>query len=143
MPHVLRVSGVTRWTDLNEYEGEVRGELDGVPVHCYVQSTAVEQWDLYVCGGTLHVEAWFERLGGTALLSLPPGTRPQLTRVDGVVYDVDLVVTQRQLDQLYLDAMLPSRVDLDWPCGRDAPRLQVGEAVRIRAVLKVCLADDG
>jgi hypothetical protein len=61
MTYSLRVREVVRWRDFNEFESEVRGELDGHPVTCYVLAAPVEGWDCYLVGATVEVDAWIER----------------------------------------------------------------------------------
>lgn len=136
----LEVRGVTRWTELNEYEGEVQGVLDGVPVHAYVLAAPADQWERYEPSSTLEVEAWVERSGPVE--PLPAGSEPALTHVDGVVYDVAGTIVERDGEQLQVASTLPIRVDLDLSAGTDPPRLAVGEGVRVRGILKVDIPDE-
>ncbi len=73
MTHTLRVREVVRWTEFSEYEGVIHGELDGVPVTCYVLVPATE-WDSYRPGTAVEVDAWVERTGGVG--TLPPRRQP-------------------------------------------------------------------
>jgi len=138
--HSLRVREVTRWTDFNEYEGEIQGELDGVPVTAYVLVAPLEQWQRYQPSTTLEVDAWVERTG--AVEPLPSGGKPELTRVDGVVYDVAGTIVDQDGEQLHVDSRLPIRIDLDLAAGAERPQLAVGDGVRVRGILKVDIADD-
>ena len=138
--HRLQVHDVVPWAEFNEYEGEIHGELDGVPVHAYVLVAPVEQWEEYRPGATLEVEAWIERSGGIS--PRPSGEPSELTQVDGVVYDVAGRIMEVDGDELRLGSTPPLRVDLDLPGGAERPRLKVGDGVRVRGILKVDLPDD-
>ena len=139
MPHALRVHEVVRWTAFNEYEGEIHGELDGIPVTCYVLAVPVEQWDNYRAGTTVNVDAWIER--SAAVETLPEGSQAELTQVGGVIYDVTGPVAARDGEQLQVHATLRIRVDLDLAVGTEAPPLRIGDVVRVRGTLKVDLSD--
>jgi hypothetical protein len=140
MTHALHVRDVIRWTDFNEYEGEVHGELDGVPVHGYVLAAPAEQWDSYRPGASLDVDAWLERSGEVE--RLPAGSPSGLTHVDGVVYDVAGTVAEVDGEQLQVESTLPIRVDLDRTTGSTLPVVKVGDVVRVRGILKIDLPDE-
>jgi len=126
--------------DFNEYEGEVHGELDGIPVTCHVLAAPVEQWDSYRPGVTLEVDVWVERSG--EIETLPVGSPAVLTQVDGVVYDVTGRIVGRDGEQLQVESTLPVRVDLDISTRTELPGLRIGDLVRVRGTLKIDLPDE-
>jgi hypothetical protein len=140
MTYALHVREVIRWTDLNEYEGQVHGELDGVPVTCYVLAAPVDQWTSYRPGATLDVDAWVERSGD--IETLPDDSPPELTQVDGVIYDVTGVITEQTGDQLQVESILTIRVDLDLGARTEPCTLRIGQLIRARGILKVDLPDE-
>jgi hypothetical protein len=139
MTHTLKVRGTKRWSEFNEFEGEVHGELDGVPVVAYLLGVPVEVWDdTFVPGATLQVEAWVElQHGGVEIL--PPDTPVKLEQVgDGVIYDIVGRLLAQDGEELQVDSVLPMRVDLDWAERfGPPPALRVGDVIRVRGALKI------
>jgi hypothetical protein len=138
MTHTLRVRQVVRWTQFNEYEGVIHGDLDGIPVTCYVLVPTTD-WDSYRPGTAVEVDAWVERTGGVE--TLPPGSQATLTQVDGAVYEVAGMITQQDGEQVNVDSILPVRIDLDLRARCQPPRLRTGDVIRVRGILKVDLPD--
>jgi hypothetical protein len=138
MTHTLRVREVVRWTEFNEYEGVIHGELDGVPVTCYVLVPTTE-WDSYRPGTAVEVDAWVERTGDVD--TLPPGSQAALTQVDGAIYEVAGIITQQCDEQVRVDSTLPIRIDLDLPARWQPPQLRIGDVIRVRGILKIDLPD--
>lgn len=137
MTHTLRVRDVIRWAHLNDYEGVVRGELDGIPVTCYVLAVTAGHWASYRPGAAVRVDAWLERCGEVE--TLPQASQTALTQVDRALYDVTGVVTRQDGELVQVDSALPIRVDLDPPARSRLPQLQTGDVIRVRGVLKVDL----
>jgi hypothetical protein len=141
--HALHVREVIRWTELNEYEGEVHGVLDGMPASCYMLATPVELWDAFRPGATVRVDAWVESMSGRSrdVRVLPEGSPAELTQVDGVMYDVVGVITQRDGELLHVESVMPIRVDLDVSARTELPELRAGDVVSVRGIMKIELPD--
>jgi hypothetical protein len=142
MAHTLKVRDVQRWSEYNEFEGQIHGELDGVPVVCHLLGMPVRLWDTFRPGATLQVDAWVERqYGGVEILL--PGSPAKLEQAgDGVIYDIVGPVVAQDGEELQVDSVLPLRVDLEWAERfGDPPPLRVGEVIRVRGALKVELAE--
>ena len=137
---MLRIRAVVRWTRYNDHEGVIHGELDGVPVTCYVL-VVTGHWDQYQPGMTMPVDAWVERSGDVE--TLPPASPAALTQVDEALYDVTGVVRQQDGELVQVDSILPIRVDLDPPFRRPPPQLRTGDVVRVRGVMKIGFFPDG
>lgn len=143
MTHTLKVRETKRWSEFNEFEGQVHGELDGVPVVCYLLGAPVEVWDdTFRPGATLQVEAWVElQYGGVEILL--PDTPAKLEQTgDGVIYDIVGRLVAQDGEELQVDSVLPMRVDLDWSERfGDPPPLRIGDVIRVRGALKIELPE--
>lgn len=138
MTYTLQVHEVKRWSEYNEYEGQVHGELDGRPVVCYLLGMPVELWDAFHPGSSLQVDAWVElQHGGVEILL--PDTPVKLEQVgDGVIYDIVGRLLTQDGEELQVDSVLPMRVDLDWAERfGPPPALRVGDVIRVRGALKI------
>lgn len=141
MTHTLQVRAVKRWSEYNEFEGQIHGELDGVPVVCYLLGMPVELWDTFRPGATLRVEASVERqYGGVEILPDSPAKLEQTD--DGVIYDIVGPVVAQDGERLQVDSVLPLRVNLEWAerFGHPPP-LRIGDVVRVRGALEVKLTE--
>jgi hypothetical protein len=141
MTHTLHVREVARWWEYNEFEGQIHGELDGVPVVCYLLGVPVALWDTVRPGAVLRVEAWVERQYGGVEILLPHSPARLERAGDGVVYDIVGAVVAQDGEVVRVDSVLPLRVDLEWAERfGEPPPLRIGEVIRVRGVLKVELS---
>ncbi len=142
MTYTLEVNAVKRWTEFNEYEGQVHGVLDGLPVVCYLQGVPVELWDTFRPGATLQVDAWLGRQHGGVEILFPDAPAKLEPAGDGVIYDIVGRVVAQDGEELQVDSVLPLRVDLEWAERfGDPPPLRIGEVIRVRGTLTVELAE--
>jgi hypothetical protein len=138
MTHTLQVRDVKRWTEYNEFEGQIGGELDGVPVVCYLLGMPAELWDTFQPGATVPVEAWVERQYGGVEIVLPDTPARLEQNGDGVIYDIVGRIVEQDGEELQVESVLPLRVDLDWAERfGEPPVLRIGDVVRVRGALKV------
>lgn len=131
-----------RWTEFNEFEGQVHGELDGVPMVCYAQIAPVEVWDTFQPGATLQVEVWLERQYGGVEILLPTAA-PKLEQTgDGVIYDIVGPLVAQDGEESQVDSVLPLRVDLNWGERYGAPPpLRIGDVIRVRGAIMIELPE--
>ena len=84
---------VHRWDDLNDYEGQLHGEVDGTPlcVHIVVSSSEGD-WESLQPGRAVEVDIWLERSAGIRLQSaLNP---PVWETLDGPSYLIGSTVSE-------------------------------------------------
>ena len=142
MPRRLTIRALRPWSEFNEYEGEIEGVLDGVPVTTYVVMPSAKHWSRYAADDEVDVDAWLERSGPVVVEDGSDGVA--FDQLDGPKYRVRGVVKELDGEQVVLESVLPIRVDLDLgPHGRDAiPEVSVGDRISVDGTLKVDLDPD-
>ena len=127
---------VHRWDDLNDYEGQLHGEVDGTPlcVHILVSSPE-EDWKNLKPGRAVEVDIWLERSAGIRLRSaLSP---PVWETLDGPSYLIGSTVSEVVDDETIVVAgPFPLRVDLDRVPSVTSPPLHVGDGIEVRGLVK-------
>ncbi len=140
MRHSLLVADVERWSELNSYEGLVRGELDGLTVQGHLIVTAERHWAQVVPGARVDVDAWFET--SKPPTTLRAGTAPALRHLDGPDYEVVGRLVAVDGDELTVQCVRAVTVDLDLPVGTDDPDLRLGTTIAVVGELRLDLATD-
>lgn len=130
---VVQIEAVDRSTALNECEGTLTGRLDGDLFTCHVLDPEAE-WSRYRIGESIDVDVWLERTGELSVL--PTGTPPEIRQIEGCVYELTGVVVEREGQDAEVQATRRFRVDLDLTPFEDLPDVQVGDTVRLRAMLQ-------
>ena len=127
---------VHRWDDLNAYEGQLHGEVDGTPlcVHIVV-SRPQGDWEALKPGSAVEVDIWLERSADIRLRSaLSP---PVWKTLDGPNYLIGSTVSEVVDDETIVVAgPFPLRVDMDRVPSVTSPPLGVGDGVEVRGLLK-------
>ncbi|MCL4870140.1 MAG: hypothetical protein KJ063_14335 [Anaerolineae bacterium] len=136
------IQNITRWTEYNEYEGQMEGTFDQHPVTVYVQVYNEPDWDKYTPGDTIAARLWLER-GGDVEQTDDPLT-PELRQQEGIHYQAAGRVLAIKGEQVWLDSGFPLRVDMDWPArGREQfPKFTVGDWLKVNGVLRLELDDE-
>lgn len=134
--HFFHILSKKRWSDFNEYEGELEGSVGDVKLTAYVCMDSEEDWERHAIGETVRVALRLEC--GTASLA-DPESPAQLKRLDGVNYELVGTVESAQGDIVSVRSALLLEVDLDSTPHKPhpIPGIKPGDAVRAHGVLKL------
>ena len=141
MRYTFTITRLVPWSDLNEYEGQIDGVIDGYQLCCYVLLPSGEAWRRYNPGDTLEVDLWLERGGHRDSIQIDPSAAPALQQLEGVNYQVSGRVTEIDDEMVILESILPLRVDLDTSSAvrHIIPTIREGDLLRVQGVLKIDL----
>jgi hypothetical protein len=136
------VHKVVRWTEYNEYEGQMEGAFDEHPVTVYVQVYHEPDWEQYTPGIVVPAQLWLERSG--AVERMEGLMAPELRQEKGVRYQAIGKVLAAEGEEVWLDSLFPLRVDMDWPVqGRERfPQFAAGDWLKVQGVLRLDLEGD-
>lgn len=138
----MTIEKLTPWSEFNEYEGEIEGVLDGVPITTYVLLPSGRHWARYNPRDTVEVDAWLERTGPVVVEHESNGAA--FEQIDGPKYRVRGVVKGIEGEDVLVDSALPIRIELDLsPKAREAmPEIRIGDRIAVDGTLKVDLDPD-
>ena len=136
------IQNIVRWTDYNEYEGQLEGSFNQYPLTVYVQMYSGNDWAYYAAGDQVDARLWLERSGTVERIAGP--VTPALRQQKEVYYEAIGQVTSIEGEQVQLDSVFPLRVDMDWPVkGREQfPVFGVGDWLKVVGVLRLSLDDE-
>jgi len=133
----FKIDKVHRWTDHNEYEGQLEGHVQGLNICPHLLVFSVDEWKQCKPGAEINLDLWLERNGRVTKLN-EPGTK-EVKQENGINYLVSgPVVEIISNEEIRIQSTIELRVDLDLSEHSEftIPKLAVGDWIRVDGCLK-------
>ena len=128
------------WSQLNEYEGELDIELDGVTLTARAVLAGAHAWNEIVLGATVDVEVWLECLADAEILAAPAALA--LVSTGGASYEAVGRVLRTEGDDVLLATRIELRVDLGSTPVQPQPVVRAGDLIRVTGQLQIDLTPE-
>ena len=122
-----------KWRQLNEYEGEIHGTIDGFSICVHILVCDPEkEWPILLNSPSVELDIYMERSG--SILRLHPSSQVNWEQCEGPSYRIQSRVLKIVDEETFhVEGPFPLRVDIDGTLGFE---LSVGDFVVIEGVLK-------
>ena len=131
------IRAIRPWSQLNEYEGELDVEVEGLTLTARSVLSGAEAWAELVVGASADVDLWLECLEDAEVLA-PPAAVVLVSR-GGASYEAVGRVLAADGDNVLLGTRLELRVALNTTAVQPAPGLHVGDVIRVSGQLQIDL----
>jgi hypothetical protein len=128
------------WSQLNEYEGELDIELDGVTLTGRAVLAGAHAWNEIVLGATVDVDVWLECLADVEILAAPAALA--LVSLGGASYEAVGRVLSAEGDEVLLATRIELRVDLASTPVQPQSVVQAGDLIRVTGQLQIDLTPE-
>ncbi|NJL91698.1 MAG: hypothetical protein HC916_19420 [Coleofasciculaceae cyanobacterium SM2_1_6] len=137
MPLQMIIKKLVPWSDLNEYEGQIEGLIDGYKLCCRVIMSGAQEWQEYSPGDIINADIYLVRCGDVTILD--ESTLPTLHQIADVSYEVKGIVTHVSGDIILLKSSLPFllevNLDISPHMKYSIPEIQVGNQIFVSGVM--------
>jgi hypothetical protein len=134
------IRAIRPWSQLNEYEGELDVEVEGILLTARTVLSGADAWAGLAIGTTVEVDLWLECLEDAEVLA-PPAAVVLASR-GGASYEAVGRVLTVAGDNVLLATRIELRVDLNSTSVQPAPVLHAGDVIRVTGQLQIDLDPD-
>ncbi len=137
MVYSCYINKVSRWHNLNDYEGQINAIIYGVNLFCHVFCSNEEEWGNLNANTHVDIDITFER-NGLFVINKTQSVH-MIENIDGIKYRISGKVIKIENETILISSIFLIEVDLDLPFWEEDIRSQIkiGDTLEVEGIFKI------